>query len=102
MDQPLPPTPAEATRAALAQGAQDAARSALTRRLHTFARQRLPGPVYKLLFGGKSAGELAEEEARKRIRNLLWGCGFSAVFGCLVALVLVLVAGIVAWAVFLG
>jgi hypothetical protein len=102
MSQPLPPTPAEAARASLAQGAKDVASQALTRRLHTFARQKLPRPVYNLIFGGKSAAEVAEDEARRRIRNLLWGCGFSLTFGCLVGLVLLLVAAVVAWAVVMG
>jgi hypothetical protein len=102
MTTPLPPTPAEAARASLAQGAKDAARNALTRRLLSFARQKLPRPVYNLLFGGKSVAEVAEDEARRRLRNLLWGCGFSLTFGCLVGLVLLLVGAVVAWAVVFG
>jgi len=102
MSQPLPPTPAEAARASLAEGAKDAAKHAFTRRLHTLARRRLPRPVYNLVFGGKSAAEVAEDEARRRIRNLLWGCGFTLTFGCLVGLVLLGVAAIVGWAVAFG
>ena len=99
---PVPPTPTEAAKASLAEGAKNAAQSALMSRVVSFARQKLPRPLYNLIFRGKSVGELAEDEARKRIRNILWGCAFSVVFGGLVAGVLLLVVVIVGWALFIG
>jgi hypothetical protein len=99
---PRPPTPAEATKAALAEGAKGAVQGALMNRVYRFARQKLPRPLYRLIFSGKSAGELAEEEVRRRIRNLLWGCGCSVLFGGLFAGVLLLVLIIVGWAVVVG
>jgi len=97
-----PIAPAQAAKASLAEGAKNAAKGALMWRLLTFARQKLPRPIYDLLFRGKSVGELAEEEARKRLRNVLWGCGFSLVFVGLFGGVILLVIAIVAWAVLIG
>ncbi len=68
-----PPTPTEATRSALAEGAKSAAQGALMSRVYRLARAKLPRPLYRLIFSGKGVGELAEEEARLRIRNLMWG-----------------------------
>jgi len=102
MSNQFPPTPTEAARASLTEGAKDAAQHAVTRRLLTFARQKLPRPLYNLIFGGKSVGEVAEAEARRRLRNLLWGCAFTLVFGFLVGGVLLFVAGIIGWAYFMG
>ncbi|MFH1466473.1 MAG: hypothetical protein ABIO70_18965 [Pseudomonadota bacterium] len=102
MSTPLPPTPTEAARDSLTEGAKDMAKGALMRRVLRFARQKLPRPLYNVIFSGKSAGQLAEEEARRRVGKLLWGCGFSLVFGCLVFLVLLGVLVIVGWALLLA
>ncbi len=97
-----PPTPAQAAKSSLAEGAKGVAQGMLMSRLLTFARQKLPRPLYNLIFRGKSVGELAEEEARKRLRNVLWGCGFSLVFAALVVGVLLLVVAIIAGALLVG
>ncbi len=92
------PTPNEAARDALTEGAKDMARDAVMRRVHRFMRQKLPRPLYNLLFRGVSAEDVAKDELRRRMRNLMWGCGFSAVFGLLAGAVLlfvVVVLGIV-------
>jgi hypothetical protein len=97
-----PPTPAAATTSALAEGAKNVAQNALMSRVYRFARQKLPRPIYRLIFGGKSVGEVAEEEARRRLSKLLWGCGCSVLFGGLFAGVVLLVLVIVGWAVVVG
>ena len=93
-----PPTPTESTKSALAEGAKSAAQSALMSRVYRFARQKLPRPIYRLIFGGKSVGEVAEEEARRRLSKLLWGCGCSVAFGAVFSAVVLLVLVIVGWA----
>ncbi len=96
------PTPAEATRSAMAEGAKSAAKGLLMSRVYRLARQKLPRPLYKLIFGGKSVGELAEEEARRRLSKLLWGCGCSIVFGAIVAVVLLALVIIIVGAIVAG
>lgn len=93
------PTPEEAARASLAEGAKDMAQSALMRQVRRFARDKLPRPVYRLIFSGKSAGEVAKEEGKRRLRSLIWGCAFTLVFAGVVGVVLLGVIGVVLWAV---
>ncbi len=102
MSAPLPPTPTESAASALTEGAKDMAKDAALRRFQRFARAKLPRFVYNLIFSGKSAGELAADEARRRIRRLLWGCGCSAGMGCVVVVVLAFVVVVVGWALAFG
>jgi hypothetical protein len=94
------PTPTEAAKDALTAGAKDMAQDAVMRRIRRFMRQKLPRPLYDFLFRGRSAGDVAKDEARRRIRNLIWGCSFTLVFGALVSAVLAFVVVVVGVAVF--
>jgi hypothetical protein len=94
--------PNQAAAASLAAGAKDLAQGALYRKALSIARQNLPRPVYQWLFSGKRAGELAEAELQRRMRNLLVGCLFSLVFGVVFGAVILFAVAIVAWAVLLG
>ncbi len=85
------PTPAEAAQDALARGAKDMAHDAVMRRVHRFMRTKLPRPIYNLLFRGVSAEDVAKDEVRRRVRSLMWGCGFTAVFGAVAGAVLLFV-----------
>jgi hypothetical protein len=96
------PAPADPTRSALAEGAKNVARDALMYRIYGFARDKLPRPLFRLLFGGKSVAEVAEEEARRRVSKLLWGCGCSVLFGLASAGVVGLVVLILGWAFLVG
>ena len=93
------PTPAEAAQDALTEGAKDMARDAVMRRIHRFMRQKLPRPIYNLLFRGVSAEDVAKDEVRRRMRHLMWGCSFTLVFGAVVSAVLLFVAVVVGIAV---
>ena len=102
MSDPMPPTPNDAAKAALAENAKGMAQDAFMRRVRTAARQKLPRPLYDMIFRGKSAGELAEDEARRRVRNIIWSCSFFLVFTMLVAGVAAFVVVVVAWALMFG
>ena len=93
------PTPTEAAQDALTQGAKDMASDAVMRRVHRFMRQKLPRPIYNLLFRGVSAEDVAKDEIRRRMRTLMWGCGFTVVFGAVVGAVLLFVVAVVGIAV---
>ena len=92
---PNPPTPRQAAQDALRQGAKDVAKQEMYRKVYEFARNTLPAPVYRLLFRGMSAAEIAEDALKKRVNSMLWGGGIFLVFLMVVSAVLLVVTVIV-------
>ena len=83
----------------MAEGAKDFAKHAAYRKAYRFARSKLPRPIFKLLFSGKSADEVAEDEIKLQVSKFLFGCGISLALAFLFAAALLFVLGIVAFGI---